>query len=333
MRFNSLQFGKAMSAALFVLLLSVAGLKNALGQHMVATLQHEGEISCFYGANALYYAHEAAETGDIITLSGGNFSATDITKAITLRGVGFIPDTIPESLATIITGNIAADLTNDTASLTIEGIRFDNFYYGNLYNPRFVKCYFESFEYSGNNYEGMINAQFVNCRIKFLYDSGSNANFVNSIIWNCRCNITARNSYVNMNYSYGGYTVSVSNCIVCGNSVSVNSIAMNCINIGGALNNAQQVDCYYFNNYSGVFVYFTGPNNYSFNYIYEELLLKEEVANECLGDDGTQVGIYGGFAPYKDRPNYMVLKRCNVATQTTIDNKLSVEIEVVTEGE
>ena len=61
-------------------------------------------------------------------------------------------------------------------------------------------------------------------------------------------------------------------------------------------------------------------------------ILKDEIASNFLGTDGTQVGIYGGFMPYSTRPTYMVLKRCNVANKTTIDGKLSVDIEVVTEG-
>ena len=68
MRFNSLQFGKAMSAALFVLLLVAVGSKNALAQYQAATLQHEGNITVFYGPDALSNAHEAAATNDTITL-------------------------------------------------------------------------------------------------------------------------------------------------------------------------------------------------------------------------------------------------------------------------
>ena len=45
MKLNTLQFGKAMSAALFVLLLSVAGMKNALAQNQVATMQHNDTIT------------------------------------------------------------------------------------------------------------------------------------------------------------------------------------------------------------------------------------------------------------------------------------------------
>ena len=106
MNLRKLQFGKAMSAALFVLLLVVAGTKNALAQTQVATLQHGEEISVFYGQNAFVEAHAAAETGDIITLSSGTFVKTPITKAITLRGAGCAIDTVANTNPTVIGQNI-----------------------------------------------------------------------------------------------------------------------------------------------------------------------------------------------------------------------------------
>ena len=56
--------------------------------------------------------------------------------------------------------------------------------------------------------------------------------------------------------------------------------------------------------------------------------LKEEIANTFIGNDGTEVGIYGGMMPYTTRLSYMIIKQCNVAGKTTQDNKLSVEIEL-----
>ena len=55
---------------------------------LMATLNHEGTISTFYGTTALQQAHAAAVSGDVITLSSGTFLSTDITKAVTIRGAG-----------------------------------------------------------------------------------------------------------------------------------------------------------------------------------------------------------------------------------------------------
>jgi hypothetical protein len=51
-----------------------------------------------------------------------------------------------------------------------------------------------------------------------------------------------------------------------------------------------------------------------------------------LGDDGTQVGIYGGTMPYNARPTYMTPYRSTVDHQSTPDGKLKVNIEVINEG-
>ena len=68
----------------------------------------------------------------------------------------------------------------------------------------------------------------------------------------------------------------------------------------------------------------------SFDNIYQ---LKNSIATSFLGHDGTEVGIYGGVMPYRTRPNYMIIKNCNVAGRTNDDNKLSVEIELLNAGE
>lgn len=72
-------------------LLVLALLTGTLAQaqtSLMATLNHEGTISTFYGARALQQAHQAAASGDVITLSSGTFQAENITKAVTVRGAG-----------------------------------------------------------------------------------------------------------------------------------------------------------------------------------------------------------------------------------------------------
>ena len=57
-------------------------------------------------------------------------------------------------------------------------------------------------------------------------------------------------------------------------------------------------------------------------------ILKEELQSTWLGDDGTQVGIYGGFLPFDPTPTNPQITKFNVASKTTADGKLSVDIEV-----
>ena len=67
---------------------------NIYAQKQVATLNHNGEISVYYGENSLRTAHSAAVAGDVITLSPGTFNACVITKPITLRGAGCEDDNV-----------------------------------------------------------------------------------------------------------------------------------------------------------------------------------------------------------------------------------------------
>ena len=350
MKAKALQFGKAINAALFVLLLSVAGMKNALAQTQVATLQHGDSISVYYGADAFVSAHTAAVDGDIVTLSSGSFAVpSTITKAITLRGSGMMSDSISGTNPTIFNGSVIFNVSNDSIPIQVEGVFFSNeMKYNKMYNPKFTRCGFNKITYSVGNIYTMYNAQFVNCMIKdFSFYGASNTTLINSIVWNPK-QVTSGHRVALYNSIMRLYTNGSSSDAFEGlsafNSVFIRSnnsgnycyfpgstcSFFNCIGIGlnssAPFGNALTSGCTTYASYSAVFESFTGT------FLWDEpFILKDEIAAGVLGGDGTQVGIYGGFLPYSTRPSYMVLKRCNVANRSTIDGKLSVEIEVVTE--
>lgn len=348
MRFNSLHFRKAMGAALFVLLLSVAGLKNALGQNQVATLQHNDSITdVFYGQNALVSAHSAAVAGDIITLSSGTFNKCDITKGITIRGAGCVYDTLTNVMPTIISENFSL-ISND---ITFEGISFSGTitsdtwmglggtHYNN--NVHFVKCNVNAITTS-HDYDNRRNWQIINCIIcdysmSVFYDMS----IINSVIRFTRYNHTEIYTPTTINNSIvlfdNGLTI---NNIIAHNSIIAtvsehavtNCTFFNCIGIetgetslfeGQIAQNVMEVD-----SYDDVFETFAGIMTYDNSY-----QLKDEIATTFLGNDGTEVGVYGGMRPYDPRPTYMRMKRCDVAPRSTIDGKLSVDIEILTDGQ
>ncbi len=375
MKAKALQFGRALSAALFVLLLSVAGMKNAFGQQtLVATLQHGEDLSIFYGMDAFVNAHAAAEAGDVITLSSGSFNSTTITKAITLRGAGFVTDTVSGTTPTVFNSAIIADVSDTENYLTIEGIKFNSFTYKILNNPHFYKCYFNWFYNNQTSVTAsqMTNAHFVNCRVKSFYFSANqvfatNTSFINCVVWNLGgfySNNGSTTWYHQTEY-IGGSVVAINsiirlgasptamnavNSIVIGYPGTVNSstyyyslsgssMATNCIGIKYNSSNApnplgsSSIDSWLYTNFSSVFKATNTELYYHEHFDVVSLYLKEEIANTCLGTDGTQVGIYGGVMPYTDHPAYMVIRHCNVANQTDAENKLSVEIEVLNDGE
>ena len=334
MRFNSLRFGKAISAALFVLLLVVVGSKNALAQIQVATLQHGDDVSAFYGQNAFVEAHSAAQTGDIITLSSGTFVPTTITKAITLRGAGCAIDTVANTNPTIFGGSIHLNVPDTINFLTVEGILFTHTVnHLTLYNPKFNRCNFAFI--GGYSSTTMHNAQFVNCIIdEFNLANAFGTTFINSVMWRPAYphnDILVYNSIIKC-WDY--QALSAYNTIIIRDDIYGVSSActfINCLGIAieyQVFDDAYTSSCVTYNSYEDVFESFNG--SFSFE---EPFNLKDEIATGFLGSDGTQVGIYGGFMPYSNRPTYMVLKRCNVANKSTIDGKLSVDIEVVTEEE
>ena len=164
---------RALNVALFGLLLSVAGTKNTFAQTQLATLQHGDDLSVFYGTNAFVEAHTAAVGGDIITLSGGTFIPTTITKGITLRGAGCTTDTVANTAPTIFSSNITLDVADTVNFLNVEGILFNCEVRSNkLNNPQFTRCYMNQFYfYSSSNGNFCRNAQFVNCFVKQFSNS------------------------------------------------------------------------------------------------------------------------------------------------------------------
>ncbi len=344
MKVKALQFGKAMSAALFVLLLVVVGMKNALAQiqdYPVATLQHNDSIRAFYGVDAFVEANAAASNGDTITLSGGNFNGCTLSKAITIHGAGCVMDSVAGIAPTVIIGySTYIDQRNDTLSLMIEGIRFNNlnnsFGYHGVYNVSFVKCNIESYNYNGPT---MIDFHFEDCIIKNGSIRGSGLTFTNCVMKLSGYNQTDRynpntivNSVILLDNTVGMENSLVMNSIIktADNNSHTNSSFFNCIGIKKG-NTSIFEDQHYstnmeVNDYENVFETFDGM--VTFDNIYQ---LKEDIVNTFLGNDGTQIGIYGGPKPYDTRLTYMIMKRCNVAGSTTIDNKLSVEIELKTD--
>ncbi len=112
---------------LFSLLFASYGARRVVSaQSQIATLSHNGEITTFYGADALINAYNDAENGEIINLSAGSFNATSISKLITIRGAGMgvkIDENSPYSDPTILVGDFWVDVSSDTIhSVIMEGI-------------------------------------------------------------------------------------------------------------------------------------------------------------------------------------------------------------------
>ena len=329
---------------------------------LLATLSHNGEISAFYGASALASAVNVAENGDVITLSSGQFNAVNISKLITLRGAGMSisTDSINSHEATIIQGAFTINQADSLEGrIVMEGLYFSNAitYSGNLKNAQFLKCRFTAFK-AGTN-ATIVNSSFIHCRFYNGYSQNANSNtyFINSIVCNpastsTSSNVEFNNCFVKFDGFYGdgngnnnawaGIVVNAyyKNCIVqtChtynpySSVIPSNCTAYNCIGLGNSdlfkNMSSRNTTNKYVSSISSVFKSYavTAYNNfikdvYNFD-------LTDSAAATYLGTDGTQVGIYGGNLTYDENPTIPQITKCNVASKSTADGKLSVDIEV-----
>ena len=315
----------------FIALVAMCVIKAKAQTSLLATLNHEGTVSTFYGSTALQQAHEAAANGDVITLSSGTFLSVDITKAVTLRGAGMTLDAATQTEPTVLANDFKITIDDEvTDRLTIEGIYSNQqITIDNLKNAMFLKDRIRRISISGRDLYAK-DLTFIHCRITETYsgsyESNNSATFQNCIV-----------SYIS------GNNYSFKNCLVGGNNVSTglcdNSEYKNCVliepyayrNSMTMYNNlylsSSQLDC---------------PNNTNVQLSTDDERVKnlltysddndykltEEAKSIMKGTDGTEVGIYGGSIPYDPTPTNPQISKFNVAAKTTADGKLSVDIEV-----
>ncbi len=310
---------------------------------MLATLSHDGEITTFYGATALKEAHNAATAGDVINLSSGSFVAVDITKPLTIRGAGMTLNEITQTEPTVITGNFDINIPNDaTGRLTLEGLYHNHtiIYRNTLTNATFIKCRFKEFTFSGST--SLKNATFIHCRLintssssSITLNTNSSASMVNCIVMFPYCwssstsNFEFQNCIVyNPDWRYNIFSSSFRNCILLGNSGTMlsSNMAYNCIGIDTAADVFKNIPNSTNKSAVGWDVFTTTKDGWPDDNT--DYILTETAKTTYKGTDGTEVGIYGGNLPYDPTPSNPQITKFNVASKSTADGKLSVDITV-----
>lgn len=320
-------------------------------QEQLATLKHNGNISVYYGANAFVEAHNAASNGDTINLSDGNFNSVTVRKSLVVRGSGANADTARQSDGTRFNNDFLVYLTENTSYFEAEGIAFRNdlslgsYLSPDNYTPsskdkgrfKLTKCIVKNLETyhkelfvsnsiifalsMGNKVENP--ARFYNC---ILGRTPENSYCDNCIIRDGSCTqntnpFNFNNCIIIKNHSNPTLTnfgfANAYNSIICGftTSFGTNNTFMNVTDV--------------FETWNGTF-YDVGSNNFA-NWAFnlDTFKLKENVANTILGGDGTQVGIFGGTAPFDFTPSYTVIKRLNVSQRTNAEGMLGIEVELM----
>jgi len=316
---------------------------------LIATLSHDGQIKAYYGIDAFKEAHAAAVAGDVITLTGGTFNATTISKAITLRGAGMLADLNVNTYPTIISGDIKFNVSDQEHRLTIEGVKFLNnvIIECNLNRPYFQKCIFTSIQQSNNTSHKLSFATFLNCYINgwnhpYSISFNNNSTFINCLVWlpsytstgqynsivftNCIIRFSDTVGYLRNSTVTNSIFVSTSASNV--GTINSNNVLYGCLatgaNISSIFNNQVAGNNIVVADITKVFKEFTG-NNYRDDISFA---LTEEAAKTYLGTDSTQVGMFGGPLPFDPSISTLKITKCNVASKSTVDGKLSVDIEV-----
>ena len=327
---------------------------------LVATLSHGSNLSTYVGADALSEAYEAAVEGDVITLSPGVFNATTIEKAITVRGAGMMPMEVNGYVSTQIAGNLTINVPSSTSAiLTIEGIHALGAVnvYGNNFAPvKLLKSRFESSvvgygismtafscifasslvaDYDVSNYRST-TLNCMNCVINNAVSDG----YYQWDSTTAMAKIVATNCLVNLNAYYIPYSV-FTNCVISSEDVWSDDYplpetceATNCVGINSyntldlfkniANSTNTMVEGFGETAYSAVFQTLKTMSSLP---ITEDYKLTTTAAATYLGDDGTQVGVYGGTNPFDLTPVNPQIKKFAVSS-TTENGKLKVKINV-----
>lgn len=311
----------------------------------VATLTHEGTVKTFYGTDALREALEAADDGDVISLSSGVFHIERISKGVTILGAGMQDDEEQNVEKTWIRGisstgyqcKIGVNISEDAEHpLNFKNVQVGDDYhklqlYSDLRDATFTKCFIEG----GIDEENAVckNVNFVQCSCKYInHKQDSEANYLN-------CYIEAHSGF----QIRTGSSISFMNCTLIGDCFYNfnNSTFLNCVlyetstssTSDDRLNTSNTVDnCLGYHHHTEKTVW---DNGKSCKVIHTDIFkegtfyeLTDEAKALISSTDGTEIGMYGGQYPYNPIPDGPRITKFNVATKSSADNKLSVDVEV-----
>ena len=326
-------------------------------QEPFATLTHNDSVQAFYGLNALQQAHAAAVDGDVINLSSGAFNSVNITKAVTIRGQGMFNDDSIGLVRTRILNSFYIEVPDTVNHLTLIGLHFSSSIGLRVANnPLFLKCRFQTIEQQTSPNYHTSDAVFVNCIVGYwwnhLYTSSgttywlaTGTSFYNSVILvsssydspdylvNCIANQDANSNLINnktilnsiVYYNRNGYENN-------NGYTSFNTIGINTYSAVARpyfdLTEMETHNLHNYTSYAQVFQTFRGSYSDGMS-----MALVDSIATTILGDDGTQVGIYGGQYPWDDKVSNPLIGHFSAARRTNTQGNLEVNIEVINNNE
>ena len=351
-----------MKKTILSLIVAVVGTLSCFAQdNVIATLNHGSSLTTYTGEDALAQAYESAVDGDVITLSPGVFVGIDMKKTITVRGAGFKPMASNGYVSTQITGSMKIEIPSDgTSTFQMEGIDF--LHNLNICSDKKLPVILSKSKFRGEVNGHGINMKATHCVFNYLsadkYGSYNGSTIYRSTYLTCQ-NCVIANAHSSGLDDSKVNKINATNCVLnCYNSLPYSTL-INCVVISQTENSYHN----YFldescsahncigissNGYgAGLFSKIVDPTNIMVDgqgetayanvfktlkdvrtsSLYETFELTDVAKTTYLGEDGTQVGIYGGTAPFTLEPtNPQVTKF--VVSSTTEGGQLIVKINV-----
>lgn len=297
-----------------------------------------------------------AQNGDTIYLPGGAFSIGTLTidKEVHIYGVGHNPDSTLATFGTTLSG--AINILNTGSNGSISGVYLSGlFRFGTsaanqgVNNYKIDRCNFGDL-YLGYDYYQTSTATNITIRENILRGviRGCNSQFVlfeNNLIQGSLQFLNG-NALVRNNNFIGGsgcpsYCLNDLTSVTLDNNIFMNNGA--CANVTITATNSSIFSKNVFNgNYSFPFGTNLGTGNYvnvsASGFFVSETNFQIEYTDDFhltnpstyLGIDGTQAGIYGGYAPFKagSVPENPHISTKSIAPQTDSNGDLNINITV-----
>lgn len=298
---------KKMLFSIVMLCSAIAG--KSQSDVYTATLQHGDEVKVFYGTGALSQAVTAAEDGDAINLSAGNFNGVTINKAVSVYGAGYEENEESGTGVTLITtGGLAVSCSD----VHLEGIRVNgNINFNAVSNVSITKCYWNGSDLYNPTSVIEISKCVIIGNINCRNVNHQGMRVLNSVLGSLR-NVTL-DSRIQVDHcivydDYSGpllYTNSLLvNAFVYSSAIAENSTVYNCVIIANIPANRVVENCYVV----PLADIFTDGENYNYT---PERTYELKNPEEWIGTDGTQCGLYGGEG-WSKIPATPVLKNMTV---------------------
>jgi hypothetical protein len=268
-----------------------------------------------------------------------------VAKGITIFGAGFHQDSTSATQASVITNNWTINANAD--GLSIEGVQMQTV--SKLtstvaHNISFVRCRISSVSFISTSAGTSTNYAFIQNVIGHLELNG----VINSLITNniiegrieqCHNNVIANNLLL-LDASNSYYAIRNSNNNIVKNNIFTDPDAYA---ISPGTGNDVQYNIFKnatpnlgtvpldFNNYKGIDLatVFVNQSGNLFDYTQDYHLLTA-AQSVYLGDNGSQVGIYGGMFPFKEGavPQNPHISSKTIAPLTDTNGDLNIQIQV-----